>query len=223
MGRSCVEWVVYVSILAYAATSHKLGSKDVPPNLPLPPLRGPQPPEQSLSQPNQSSPNAQGAISAGLSPVPSQQADAGAPSYSVPSPSQADQAPSPSSPPVEYVFQLGVKGSISVPNCQFPSTFPPLNQWQRWSSPATWGPAGPPGPDDTATIYCGQFVLFDMPLAPGGGPSVMLRFLNVTGVLMFADDNAIGDLHLAAQFIIVHGLLLIGSPDNHFRLVPFQS
>lgn len=47
---------------------------------------------------------------------------------------------------------------------------------------------------------------------------MVLRLLNITGVLMFEDSAAIGDLHLAAEYIVIHGMLLIGSPSNHFRL-----
>ena len=65
-----------------------------------------------------------------------------------------------------------------------------------------------------AACRCGQFVLFDVPAAAGG---VSLRSLNVTGYLMFADEDALGPLHLSAQYIIVMGVLSIGTPTQHFR------
>lgn len=209
MGKLLTSSVALIILHAYTVSGHKAGSKNGPPNAPLRGSAAPAQPQNALST--------QESTNAAISPQPAEVSPSTSPFPFQNQSSPAAPGSAPSRPPEQFTMQLGVAGSIGVPDCNFPSTFPPLAQWQRWSNPATWGPAGPPGPGDTATIYCGQYVLFDLPLGPGGGPSVVLRLLNVTGVLMFEDSAAVGDLHLAAEYIVIHGMLLIGSPTNHFR------
>ncbi len=57
-------------------------------------------------------------------------------------------------------------------------------------------------------------MIFDMPALTD---VVILRTLNITGYLMFPDDPDIGDIELSAQYIVVHGVLTIGSPSQHYR------
>lgn len=75
-----------------------------------------------------------------------------------------------------------------------------------WSDPATWG-GSVPVDDDAVTIPKGKRVLLDVSPPP-------LASLMINGELIFDDQ----DLFLETDWILVHGLLQIGSEDE-----PFQS
>ncbi len=123
----------------------------------------------------------------------------------VPPPFSGQQA-SETTPPSEAAYNVPLCG-LDVP------ANPAV--WENWSSPATWGAGGVPQPDGNVEIGCGKYVVLDVPAGPNGAPSVVLNFLNVSGALRFSDD--VGGIHVAARWIIVHGSLLIGTPEQHFR------
>jgi hypothetical protein len=76
---------------------------------------------------------------------------------------------------------------------------------QRWSDPATWN-GSVPGAGAAVTIPAGKTVLLDV------SPPA-LRSLQIDGALIFDDQ----DLSLSADWIIVHGRLEVGTPEQPFR------
>lgn len=86
-----------------------------------------------------------------------------------------------------------------------PTATTAADQILRWSNPATWGGAVPAA-GQAVTVPAGKVVLLDV-----SPPS--LESLAIDGVLIF--DNQ--DLNLTVGWIMVHGKLEIGTPDQPYR------
>lgn len=77
---------------------------------------------------------------------------------------------------------------------------------ENWSDPNTWPNGQVPNNNENVIIPEGKTILLDTPTASLGS-------LTINGHLLFKDV----DVSLTARWIMVHGLLQIGTPENPFK------